>query len=261
VLPGQDGAATQEVHGPALPPIMPETSPVVSPPPDDRTTQGRPAHRAPRKGRRATPIAAGLVVVLAAGLLGLWTLMRDNASGDVLNTCRVNFYIHPNGDGVFDARLTVVNTGGVSHKPASMVFVFGTQHIIRADGVALAQESGAGGYKITLSGFELPAGKAITLGLVGQTGAAPGPPSGFSLNGVTCANVRLLGDPLPPTTGVAAPPADLDAPHSPPAPPPGFPPPPRDPPPGWPSNSPWPPPGGPPPPPWSGNAPLTTPAA
>ena len=262
VLPGQDGAATQEVHGPALPPITPDTSPVVFPPPDDRTTQGRPAHRASSKRRRVTPIAAGLVVVLAAGLLGLWTVMRDNAAGDVLNACRVNFYIHPNPGGTFDARLTMVNTGGVSHQPATMVFVFGTQQIIRADGARLTQESGAGGYKITLAGFDLPPGKAITLGLVGQTGAAPGPPGGFALDGVTCKVGPPLGDPLPPTTGVTAPPTDLDAPHSPPAPPPGFPPPPpRDPPPDWPSNSPWPPPGGgPPPPPWPGNAP-TTPAA
>ena len=88
----------------------------------------------------------------------------------------------------------------------------------------LAQESGAGGFKITLTGFDLPAGKAITLGLVGQIGATPGPRGGFSLNAVACDVGPPLGDPLPPTTGVTAPPTDLDAPHSPPAPPPGFPP-------------------------------------
>jgi len=200
--------------------------------------------------------------VLGASALGFWTLRRNAADGGVTppDTCRVNFYIQPrqSGDGKFDARLTLVNTGKVSHKPWNLAFVFGTQRIVEAGGLTLAQKNGNGGNHITLSGFELPAGKATTLGLVGQTGAAPGPPTDFALNGVTCDPVRMLGDPLPPTTGIVSPPADLDAPHNPPGPPPG--PPPTVKPPNWPSDQPWPPPppgpngqnGWPPPPPYNG---------
>ncbi len=258
VLPGQDGAATQEV-----------TSPIrglIPPPPNFPSAltiePGRPLHRARRSGRRsrrAVPAAAAAVAVLGASALGFWTLRRNAADGGVTppDTCRVNFYIQPRsqGDGKFDARLTVVNTGKVSHKPWSLAFVFGTQRIVQADGLTLDQKDGAGGNHITLGGFELPAGKARIVGVVGQTGSIPGPPTEFALNGVNCAPVRMLGDPLPPTTGVVSPPVDLDAPHNPPAPPPGPPPTVR--PPNWPSDQPWPPPRGngqPPPPPYDGSS-------
>ena len=238
VLPGQDGAATQEVNSPAR---------VRTPPPwDDAASAiaGRPAHRAPMRGRRFVPIAAAALAVLIASALGFWTFYRDTADGSVPppNTCRVNFYLQPqrNGDGRFDARLTVVNTGKVSHKPWTLDFVFGTQRIVQADGLRLVQHDGKGGNNIELGGFELPAGQAITVGVIGQTGSAPGPPTDFALNGVRCDPVRLLGDPLPPTSGVTPPPTDLDAPHNPPAPPPGGLSKSR--PPNWPTNQPWPPP-------------------
>jgi hypothetical protein len=256
VLPGQDGAATQEITSPVRglnppPPRFPSALSV------GRSAMSQPAHRAPRTGlrsRRTIPIAVAAVAVLGASALGFWTLRRNPADGGVTppdNTCRVNFYIQPRqqGDGKFDARLTLVNTGEVTHKPWNLQFVFGTQRIVQAAGLTLDQKDGAGGNHIALTGFELPAGKATIVGLVGQTGAAPGPPTDFALNGIRCDPIRLLGDPLPPTTGVISPPADLDAPHNPPGPPPG--PPPTVPPPNWPSGQPWPPPpppgGGPPP--------------
>jgi serine/threonine-protein kinase len=257
VLPGQDGAATQEVTSPVRALIPP---PAAVFPSALTVEPGRPAHRAPRKGRRsrrAIPIAAAAVAVLGASALGFWTVRRNAADGGMTppdNSCRVNFYIQPRqlGDGKFDARVTVVNTGKVGHKPWSLQFVFGTQSIVQADGLKLEQGKGPGGNHITLSGFELPGGKATVVGLVGQTGSAPGPPTDFALNGVRCDPVRMLGDPLPPTTGVIPPPPDLDAPHNPPAPPPG--PPPTVPPPNWPSNLPWPPPPPPGPPPGQGQA-------
>ncbi len=251
VLPGQNGAATQEVTRPPHPRTRPPQPVLVG--------ASRAGHRRRRLGQ-AVPAVAAALAVLGASAFGFWTLRRNAPDGGVTpaDTCRVNFYIQPRaqGDGKFDARLTVVNTGKVSHKPWNLAFVFGTQRIVQADGVTLDQTDGDGGNHITLSGFELPPGKATIVGVVGQTGPIPGPPTDFTLNGVKCAPVRMLGDPLPPTTGVMPAPTDLDGPHDPPGLPPGPPPTVR--PPNWPSDQPWPPPppprgNGQPPPPYNGS--------
>jgi hypothetical protein len=221
VLPDADGTNTQEVHGPLAD--------------GARSTVERRWLPYQRRRRAVRAVAVALAAAGIAGLLGtlVWQSAARHgrssgtgATGLVTGTatpgCRVNFFIRPEANRMFRARVTVVNTGKTTLQPWTVAFTFpGSEQVSASDGADYAQN----GTEVRLTGDELlPPGRAITAGMSGDAGVRPGPPTSFALNGIAC-DTRLAADGyLPPVTPVTAPPTDLDATHGPPMRPPGGPP-------------------------------------
>jgi eukaryotic-like serine/threonine-protein kinase len=203
VLPGDDAASTQEVLSAPAPAIT------------------------RRRRRIVLALAAGVTAIGLALAAFVW--FRPDGSPSPA-ACRINFFIRPEGNRIWNARLTVVNTGDVPARPWHVAFTWPTGEKVTSSHGARFEQSGV---EVRVIGDQpLPAGKAVTAGLVGEAGPQPGPPSDFALNGTGC-DTRMSGDGyLPPLTGVTDPPADFDSPRPPLMPPPGPHKPPRSAPPG-----------------------------
>jgi hypothetical protein len=136
-------------------------------------------------------------------------------------SCRVNFFIRPEGNRILTARLSVLNTGRHTRNPWEVTFQFpGGEQVIGSQGASFTQD----GIDVRLSsGAALPPGKAVTIGITGAgaTRDRPpqAPPTRFALNGMACETRHWGGDDLPAVTGVTDKPSDFDATHEPPRPP------------------------------------------
>jgi serine/threonine-protein kinase len=199
VLPDTDGSTTQDVANRATEPA---------------TERQKYSRR--RRGVLMSALAATMVGVTA--VLVTCAVVRDDRVS-AQPACRVNFFIRPDGNRIFTARLSILNTGKHAQNPWQVAFQFPDgEQISHSDGATFTQE----GTTIRLSSGEaLPPGKAVTVGLTGTAGGRPrqGPPSEFSLNGATCETRHWGGRDLPAVTGVTDRPSDFDATHEPPRPP------------------------------------------
>ena len=208
VLPDTDGSTTQDVRGSRSEPV----------------TERR---RYRRRHRSVITTAALAIAVGVAAVVTTCAVVRDDqvSAGPA---CRINFFIRPDGNRIFTARLSVLNTGKRAQNPWQVSFQFpGGEHVNSSEGATFTQE----GIDVRLSsGAALPPGKAVTVGMTGTGGERPGPPggppTGFTLNGATCDTRHWGGRDLPAITGVTDRPSDFDATHEPPRPgrPPGPPP-------------------------------------